>query len=469
MNPPPIDGGDRHLQRRVIPADGRRPPKQEAYFVARSSTAHAPIPAARTLSGSRPPRIARHIAHLAMAAAIALPLGAGLVAAQPASTDAATTCISISGGKFNAAGSDAVHLNGEYVKIRNKCSSIINIKGWKVRDKAGNTYTFGTLRMGNGTVYLHTGKGKAKAGHRYWGRSKPVWNNSGEKAYLYRPDGSKASTWPRASSSSGSSGSWASWKVKFGTRKSSGPIVLRNCKNVTISNKTFKNLGAGVNAIRIDNCTNVTIKWVDFLNVAEGVYAFNSKNIKIVNSRYKNITGPSARTGANTGNFVQFHDVTGGLIDHNKGKGGDTEDVISLYHSSKVIVEDNHFEGTNWTSSSGSGIAIGDGGGSNNIARRNKLTNIGQVGIYIAGGVNNQILNNTVYGAPRANSNVGIYVWNLSSGSCSGHDVKGNRVYFRKADGSEKGYWEGGGCGTVSKSGNDFSAPLSTAKMRVSL
>ena len=69
--------------------------------------------------------------------------------------------------------------------------------------------------------------------------------------------------------------------------------------------------------------------------------------------------------------------------------------------------------------------------------------NPGQVGIYIAGGTNNQILNNTIYGAPRTNSNVGIYVWNLSGGSCSGSDVKGNRVYFRKADGSEKGYWEG--------------------------
>ena len=159
MNPPPIDGGDRHLQRRVIPADGRRPPKQEAHLVARSSTAHAPISTARTHPGSRTPRVARRIARLAMAAAIALPLGAGLVAAQPASTDAATTCISISGAKFNAAGSDASNLNGEYVKIHNKCSSIINIKGWKVRDKAGNTYTFRSLRMGAGTVYLHTGKG----------------------------------------------------------------------------------------------------------------------------------------------------------------------------------------------------------------------------------------------------------------------------------------------------------------------
>ena len=449
--------------------------------MARSLTSHAPTPV-QTRRGPHAPRVARRLARLAMAAVIAIPLGAGLVAAQPASTDAATSCIYISGARFDPAGPDASHLNREYVKVANRCAKMINIKGWTVRDKAGNTYTFGSLRMGSGTIYLHTGSGKARPGHRYWGRTEPVWDNTGEKASLYRGDGSKASSWPRAahkakssSSKSGSSktastsASWASWKVKFGSRRKSGPIVLRNCHNVTISNRTFKNLGAGVNAIRLENCHNVTIKYNDFINVAEGVYAFNSTNIKILNNRYRNITGPSERTGGNTGNFVQFHDVQGGKIDHNKGKGGDTEDVISLFQTSRVIVEDNHFEGTNWKSDSSSGIALGDGGGSNNIARRNKLVNIGQVGIYIAGGTNNQILNNKIYGGARSGSNVAIYVANYSGGSCSGHDVKGNRVYFRKSNGVESGYWEDGGCGHVSRSGNDFSASLSVSKLRVHL
>jgi parallel beta-helix repeat protein len=442
----------------VIPADECRPPKQEAHHVARLHASHTPDLATQP----RGRRLGRLLARLAMAAAIAVPAGAGLVAATPATTDAATTCIYISGAKFNAAGSDANNINGEYVKIRNKCSSMINIAGWKIKDKAGHTYRFSTLRMGAGTVYLHTGKGTNRPGHRYWGRTAPVWNNSGEKAYLYRADGSKASTWPRSSSSGSSS-------TTFGSRPRSGPIVLRNCKNVTISNKTFKDLGANVNAIRLDNCTNVTIKYVDFINVAEGVYAFNSRNIKVVYSRYHNITGPHARVGLNRGNFVQFHDVTGGLIDHNKGKGGDTEDVISLFHSSSIKVTYNHFEGTNWTSSSGSGIAMGDGGGSNNLAQHNKIVNIGQVGIYIAGGKNNRILNNTIYGAPKTHANVGIYVWNLSGGACSGAQVKGNKVYFRKSNGVESGYWSGGGCGTVARSGNDFSAPLSISKLHVKL
>ena len=413
-----------------------------------------------------PPQVARRLVSVAVAATI---LGAALMVVTAGAAAAATTCISISGARFNAAGADASNLNGEWVKITNRCSSIINIRGWRLKDKAGNTYTFASLRMGNGSLFVHTGKGAARPGHRYWGRTAEVWNNSSEKAYLYRADGSLASSWPRAAHLSTSSTSKLSWTVKFGSRPRSGPIVLRNCKNVTISNKTFRNLGGVTNAIRLDNCTNVTIKYVDFINVAEGIYAFNSRNIKVYGVRYSNITGPSGRTGYNTGNFVQFHQVNGGRIWHNKGKGGDTEDVISLFQSSHVMVESNRLEGTNWTSDSGSGIALGDDGGTGNTAQNNILVNIGQVGIHVSGGTNHKIIGNTILGQPRANSNVGIYVWNQAGGTCSGAVVKNNKVYWRKADGTEQGWWAGGGCGHVTMSGNNFSASLTHAKLAVKL
>ncbi len=238
-----------------------------------------------------------------------------------------------------------------------------------------------------------------------------------------------------------------------------------------IEGKTFKDLGAGVIAIRIENCSNVTIRSVDFLNVAEGVYALNSSNIKIIDSRYSNITGPAQpRTGANVGNFVQFNNVAGGLIDHNKGRSGDTEDIVSVYQSDHVIVEDNHFEGTNWTSASGSGIALADGGGSYNIAQRNILLNPGQVGIFIAGGLNNKILGNTIYGEQRLRSNVGLYVWNQSSSPCSGQEVTGNRVYWRNAAGSANPAWNAGNCGTVTGwSANNWSATFDISTLRVHL
>lgn len=234
-------------------------------------------------------------------------------------------------------------------------------------------------------------------------------------------------------------------------------MSLTNCRDVTIENKTLRDLGAGVIAIRIENCTNVTIRAVDFLNVAEGVYALNSTNITVVDSRYSNITGPAQpRTGANVANFVQLNKVTGSLIARNKGKGGDTEDIISVYQSSSVVVEDNHFEGTNWTSGSGSGISLSDGGGSGNIARRNILVNPGQVGAFIAGGLNSQIVDNIVIGEQRPKSNVGVYVWNQSSSACSGHTVSGNRVLWLNASGASNGFWSAGNCSSTTVTGNNW-------------
>lgn len=403
--------------------------------------------------------------------AIALVAGIGSVAAQPSGVDAAG-CIRVSGVNFNAPGDDRTNLNGEWVKITNSCSSLISIGGWWIKDRHGNRYTFAsTTRMGKGSITLFTGKGTNRPGYRYWGRTTEVWNNTGtETAYLMNKSGKLVSSVTRTvTTSTSASTTTSAWSTPFGSRPRSGAISLRDCRDVTITNRTFRDLGANVIAIRLQNCHNVTIKAVDFINVAEGVYAVDSTNIRVIDSRYQNILGPHEREGYNRGNFVQFERVNGGLIDHNKGKGGDTEDVISLYKTSNVVVEDNHFEGTNWTSTSGSGIALSDGGGSNNIARRNKLLNIGQVGIFIASGTNNKIQDNIIYGEPRSGSNVGIYVWNLSGGTCSGAVVTGNKVRFQKADGTISGYWWGGGCGTITHTGNDFWAPLSLSSLRVTL
>jgi hypothetical protein len=383
---------------------------------------------------------------------------------------AAGGCIAIQYARFDAPGNDATNLNGEYVVVTNKCSTMIGVGGWRVRDKAGNTYRFAAgVRMGKGSIYVHTGKGVNRPGHRYWGRTRPVWDNTGERAYLLNRSGTRVSTWPRVTSGSTTTPTTNPWSTAFGSRPRSGAITLTDCRDRVISNRMFKDLGANVIAIKLVRCDNVTIKAVDFENVAEGVYAVDSTNIRVIDSRYRNIIGPHERVGLNRANFVQFNNVTGGLIDHNKGIGGDTEDVVSLYASSGIVVEDNHFQGTNWESRSSSGIAIGDGGGSNNTARRNKLVNIGQVGMFIAGGTNNKILDNVVFGEQRPGSNVGIYVADFSDGPCSGHTVSGNRVRFRNEDGVLNGYWQGSGCGTVTRSGNDWVAPLILSSLRVSL
>jgi len=254
--------------------------------------------------------------------------------------------------------------------------------------------------------------------------------------------------------------------VPFGSRPESRPIRLRNCTDVIIEDKTFRNLGEDVIAIRLDGCRNVTIRAVDFIDVAQGVFAIDSTNIQVIDSRYQNIRGPHERVGLNRGNFVQLDGVDGALVARNKGRCGDTEDIVSVYQSSNVIVEYNHFEGGDgtpgclaWSSSSGSGIALGDGGGSKNIARGNILVNPGQVGVFIGGGTGNAIINNVVIGEPRPKSNVGIYVWNQSDGECGGHTVADNWVEWRKEDGGRNPFYDAGNCGEVETRGNQWSHP----------
>ncbi|BFU42515.1 lamin tail domain-containing protein [Krasilnikovia sp. MM14-A1004] len=80
-------------------------------------------------------------------------------------------------------------LNNEWFRLTNRTSKTINLKGWTVRDAAGNTYTFSSsFSLGAGkNVYVHTGKGtngKPNSVDRYWGKSAYVWNNGGDTAYL---------------------------------------------------------------------------------------------------------------------------------------------------------------------------------------------------------------------------------------------------------------------------------------------
>jgi hypothetical protein len=54
---------------------------------------------------------------------------------------------------YNSPGSDTgsnTSINAEYVVIRNGDDVSHSVSGWTVRDAAGHTYTFGTLRLGAG-------------------------------------------------------------------------------------------------------------------------------------------------------------------------------------------------------------------------------------------------------------------------------------------------------------------------------
>jgi hypothetical protein len=94
---------------------------------------------------------------------------------------------------YNSPGTDNrsnASLNGEWVQIINRASSSRSLTGWKLRDRTGYTYTFGTFRLSaRKTVYVHTGKGTNTATNRYWGRTSYVWNNTGDTAYLRNSSG----------------------------------------------------------------------------------------------------------------------------------------------------------------------------------------------------------------------------------------------------------------------------------------
>ncbi len=99
--------------------------------------------------------------------------------------------------RYDAPGADTrstASLNGEWLRLTNRTRATIDLKGWRIRDAAGNTYTFATshkLAAGK-NVYVHTGKGtngRPDAQHRYWNRTAHVWNNGGDTATLRSPQG----------------------------------------------------------------------------------------------------------------------------------------------------------------------------------------------------------------------------------------------------------------------------------------
>jgi parallel beta-helix repeat protein len=262
------------------------------------------------------------------------------------------------------------------------------------------------------------------------------------------------------------------FSVPFLSRPAHGQIHLSNCSNVTVSGYSFSNIAD--DAIIIEGCNNVTITGNDFSGDVGAIYALNSTNVTVTYNRFANIG--NGTIGSGHSNYVQFNNTWGGYIGHNKGKGGNTEDLISVYQSggasatSPLVIEYNAFESTNWTSGSGSGSMLGDGGGSHIVVRYNTYLSPGQVGIGVPSGTDIHITDNTLYGATRPSSNVGIYVWNQASTACNSIEIARNQVRWYRSDGVENPYWNAGNCGTVSgESTNNWHASIDPTTLQVTL
>ena len=138
----------------------------------------------------------RRVASASLSLALILSAIALTPAANPIAT-AAAGCIRFVSTNFDAAGNDHLNPNGEWVRIKNVCTTRKGLSGWKIHDYGRNhTYTFPTgVAIGpDRTITLYTGKGTDTSSKRYWGMSAAVWNNAPpEYAYLRKPDGTLVS------------------------------------------------------------------------------------------------------------------------------------------------------------------------------------------------------------------------------------------------------------------------------------
>lgn len=129
----------------------------------------------------------------AWALVTATALTAPLLAAGPAAA-AHQGGLHLAKIQYDSPGKDTrsnASLNAEWVNIHNNTRSAIQLKGYKLKDNTGYTYTFGSYKIGAGkTVKVRTGTGKNVSGTVYWNRKQYVWNNDSDKARLIKPSGS---------------------------------------------------------------------------------------------------------------------------------------------------------------------------------------------------------------------------------------------------------------------------------------
>jgi hypothetical protein len=265
-------------------------------------------------------------------------------------------------------------------------------------------------------------------------------------------------------------------------------ITIKNSQNITIRNSDIGPCGR--NAVKVQSSS--TIKIVDnyihsehkpagCCDTNDGVFAsgttglliqgntvaFNETNIElnsavkttIIGNHLLNPLGPFPR-GQQVQSWSNSRDVT--VEDNYMFSTTDTsqypfaadqEDAVNFGFTDGITVRNNYIVGGD--SPSGCGL-IADQAANNAKFLNNVLVRTGQCGIGLASGTNlvvdgNKIFNNT---AVPGGGNTALYVWSQYQQPCGPIQVTNNVVYGVKPDGSVSSYWNGGGCGTVTYTGN---------------
>ncbi|MET9899712.1 lamin tail domain-containing protein [Streptomyces sp. NPDC006446] len=137
---------------------------------------------------------------LAVTAAAAGTLAA--IAAAPAQATEYSSALKIKGVQYDAPGSDSNscatgNSKSEYLTIKNYSSSAtVNLKGYRVKDATGNTFTFAANHYLQPGDYI-----KLRGGHGtdsdttnvvYRQNCNFIWNNDKDTIKLYKPSGAGA-------------------------------------------------------------------------------------------------------------------------------------------------------------------------------------------------------------------------------------------------------------------------------------
>lgn len=231
---------------------------------------------------------------------------------------------------------------------------------------------------------------------------------------------------------------------------------------------------------------NITIRGCVFHDVSSAVYADGANHpIDVLYSYAYNIRGPLPR-----GQMVQLNGCTGGVrsskimynmsdamagfrygVDHGAGMAasGGVEDHFNMYGSPGLSALDpveiayNHARGGHATSNSGSMMILGDGTTQSGYqyAHHNVAVNVKNVGIGIAGGINQKIESNRFYmNNATIYTNIAMYVINYATPiTCNLIEFINNKSWCYNGTSQNNFYWQNGGpndCTNVTQTGQSY-------------
>lgn len=253
------------------------------------------------------------------------------------------------------------------------------------------------------------------------------------------------------------------WAVTFATRPPAPARTIRGATDLLIENVTVRDTAPNAESFRLEGVRGGLIRGIDLQNVPQGFTLYDCHDVIIEWVRYDNIVGPYMREGRNRANLIQIADgCTNVVLRHAKGRGGDTEDIVSFWHCEACGVEDFAFEGTTWRSGSGSG-AMFDGGAKGCWMKRGRMLTPGQVGIGFAGGTGHLVEDVELVGVARPGANIAMYAINYSPGQPYGsHRIVDVRANWKRADGQVNEWYhpDWGGTGAPVHDGSLQAVPV---------